>query len=99
MAFQDEAAELFEALAVQVGKASNQEAAGVDRLLAAFDVDDPEVRAKMHAAGEKLAAIGRDLLGELGHGDLVGDANAMMFVAMAALSSVQTPGPATTAQA
>lgn len=89
MGFQDEAAQLFETLATRVGQASAQEAAGVDRLLTAFlaEENDTKLNASMRAAGEKLAAIGRELLTDLGHPDLVDDPSAVIFASMAALSS------------
>ena len=103
MAFQDEAADLFAGLAAQASNVTDGEAAGVQRLmdfLLAEDAD-PRLQAIMRTAGDKVAAIGRELLVDLGHPDLLPDTNAMMFVAIAALSSAQVTltGSATPAQA
>ena len=92
---------MFQRLAERIEGAEDREVAGAQRLmeeiLGAEDQDASRIRSTMHVAGEKLAALGRELLIDLGHQDLVGDDNAMMFVAMTALSSVQTGTPRTKA--
>lgn len=92
MAFQDEASRLLEQLSAQVAGAPDEEVAPtqrvIDDLLAAEGAREGEIRSAMHNAGRDLADRGRDLLVELGYPELVDDRNAVMFVAMTALSSI-----------
>ena len=92
MAFQDEAAEVFESLAKRIGDAGDQEVAGaqllIDVITNAEGDEAARIRSTMHEAGDHMAAIARELLVDLGHRDLLGDDNAMVFLAIAALSSV-----------